>query len=400
MSGFVQHNEIHIGPEHLEPEVSNSGYVSKKRTSFITFACIFISIGSLFFGFVFLSSNVNKKFEDNTEYINSLVDEVGQLKQERFMLSEQITSQETVLQTIENDFSKLQSVIGSKDMHDSDFEKLFADSSLHLSEASALNFDLSKQVDLSSVPTNDGTFDVLILGTNGALSDTIMVASVNVKKQKVSLFSVPRDLYINGRRINEYYTYYGANQMERMVEMVTGLEIDNYVQVDLKGFTEIVDVLGGIDVKVEKAIRDGLYPNKKGGYSPYSIAVGNYHMTGEEALKYARSRKSTSDFDRAERQQVIVKAVRDKIMQLDLVMDIKSLTKMFQALMVHTKTDVSLFDAIGYYQDYKDFSVNSGLVFSTSNYLYSQINQNGAYMLLPKSGNYNDMHKAIFDLVN
>ncbi|EKD93554.1 MAG: hypothetical protein ACD_28C00119G0001, partial [uncultured bacterium] len=57
--------------------------------------------------------------------------------------------------------------------------------------------------------SNDETFDILVLGTNGAHTDSIMVASINEEKEKVSLFSIPRDLYINGRRINAYYTYYG-----------------------------------------------------------------------------------------------------------------------------------------------------------------------------------------------
>jgi len=65
-----------------------------------------------------------------------------------------------------------------------------------------------------------------------------------------------------------------------MVEVVTGIEIDRYAKVDLTGFTEVVDLLGGIDVYVDKAIYDGYYPNGKGGYDAFSIEEGSYHMSG------------------------------------------------------------------------------------------------------------------------
>ena len=246
----------------------------------------------------------------------------------------------------------------------------------------------------------DATFDILLLGTNGAHTDTIMVASINEEKEKISLFSVPRDLYVNGRKINEYYTYYGVDTLQRMVETVTGLQIDQYAQVDLKGFVEIVDLLGGVDVHVSKSIYDGLYPNGKGGYSPYSIEEGDHHFDGEEALRYARSRESTSDFDRAGRQQIVLAAVRTKIEQLDSVMDLKELSELFQTGLEYSTTDMDVLDIVGYYFDYKDYDLSTGFVLTSSNYLYSMINEGGAYILLPRGGNYDEIHQVISDLVN
>jgi LCP family protein required for cell wall assembly len=230
--------------------------------------------------------------------------------------------------------------------------------------------------------------------------DTIIVASVNEEKHKISLFSVPRDLYINGRRINEYYTYYGVDQLSRMVSTVTGLQMDQYVQVDLQGFIDIVDVLGGLDVYVSESLYDGLYPNGKGGYSSYSIDEGQHHFTGEEALKYARSRHSTSDFDRAERQQTVLAALRTKVVQLDSVMEMKELTKLFQTAIENTTTDIDLLDAVGYYYDYQEYDLNTGFVLTSGNYLTSLINESGAYILIPRDGDFTEIHEVISELVN
>lgn len=403
MQNPEEYTVLHIGPDpHDEPvlptppveqiapkpKAISDGRKNMPQFRAITMTVFFVI--ALMIGVMAINSTkTNSKIVKNESTLNALIDEVGGLKQEKFMMSQQLSSQEIVLQTIEDDFSNMQGMIKSTPEVDESIQTL-------LSQIEQGN--LSKQVFLAS--DEDSTFDVLIVGTNGAHTDTILVASVNPRKQKVTVFSIPRDLYINGRRINEYFTYYGVDQLQRMVGIVTGLKMDHYMQVDLKGFVEIVDIINGIDISVEKAIYDGLYPDDRGGYSPYSIEAGNHHLDGEAALKYARSRKSTSDFDRSSRQQMTLMAVRQKVLQLDLVMDMKSLTKLFQAMMVHTKTDIDIFDALGYYHDYRDFDVETGFVLTSSNYLYSLINESGAYILLPKAGNFEEIKQVISQLVN
>jgi LCP family protein required for cell wall assembly len=319
--------------------------------------------------------------------IASLVDEVGTLNQDNFMLSQEMESQQAVLKFIAEDFSVLQRTLEFAEEGDiSAYEEMFTD------------FDL-EEVELSSVE-DDETLDILLLGNNGAHTDTIMIASINDAEEKITLFSVPRDLYINGRRINQYYHYYGVDQMKRMVEAVTGLKIDKYAQVDLDGFVAVVDAVEGIDIYVDEAIYDGTYPNKTGGYDPYSIDVGHYHMSGEEALKYARSRHSSSDFVRAERQQKILNSLRVKMLQMDSIMDMKKLTSLFKIGLDYTETDVALFDAVGYFYDYQKYDVHTGFVLTSGNYLYSLINESGAYILVPRTGNFDEIHGVIDELVN
>ncbi|MEK7145861.1 MAG: LCP family protein, partial [Patescibacteria group bacterium] len=326
---YEEHTVLHIGEESSEVFVPASALRASLRSRAVTTA-VFMSIGALLLGFSVSLHNVNKKLDQSEGQIISLIDELGAFKQEKFLLSEQVMSQETVLQSIEDDFSEIQNML-STGVADPAIAAMMSELGKQL-QADVLSPALAKTA-TGAVAANDTTVDVLLLGTNGAHTDTIMIASINEEKKKISLVSIPRDLYINGRRINEYYTYYGVDQLNRMVETVSGLEMDYYAKVDLEGFKQVVDILGGLDITVTKALYDGLYPNGKGGYESYSIEPGNYHMDGEEALKYSRSRHSTSDFDRASRQQIVVKAIKDKTLQLDLVMDLKEITKLFQAAM-------------------------------------------------------------------
>ncbi len=317
---------------------------------------IFFVLAIFFVGLVYVSVNTDSKLAERDKYIASLIEEVGQLKQT-------VSSVKKVaVMTPKTSVKKTSSTTAV------------------------------------SLASEDTSFDVLILGTNGNLTDTIMIASINPELKKITLFSIPRDLYINGRRINESLYYYGISELEKQITSITGLSIEKYIKIDLKGFVSVIDVLGGLDIYVDEAIYDGLYPNAYGGYSAYSVSIGNYHMDGTESLKYARSRKSTSDFARAERQQKIVGAVRTKILQMDGEMELKDLFAILQSAIVNVTTDVNILELISYYS-YKDFELDSGFVLSNENYLYSLINQSGAYTLLPKTGNFDQIKEVITNLV-
>jgi len=95
---------------------------------------------------------------------------------------------------------------------------------------------------------------------------------------------------------------------------VTGLYPEKYVVIDMKSFEDLVDALGGIDVQVKKDLYDSMYPGPNYTYETLNIKAGNHHFDGVTALKYARSRKSTTDFDRAARQQEIIESLKTKIL--------------------------------------------------------------------------------------
>lgn len=332
--------------------------------------------------------------EKNQAQINGLIDEIGTLSQENLNLSMELESQELILSSIEEGFGSFEETLSYVDGGGDLYRSLFGQLSFESLEAGFY----SQETHLAEVE-EDSTLDILVLGTNGMHTDTIMVASINEAESKISLFSIPRDLYVNGRRINVYYSLYGPDQLKRMVEMVTGLTMEKYIEVDLDGFVEMVDLVGGVDVYVDEAIYDGQFPGAY-GYEPYTIEMGHHHMNGSEALKYARSRKSTSDFDRAGRQQEVLYGLRTKVEEMKADLDTGELGQLFGTAMEHVNTDLSLLDIIHYYEDYAAYDLRTGLVFSTQNYLYSMINESGAYILLPKSGDYTEIRAVVDELVH
>ena len=183
----------------------------------------------------------------------------------------------------------------------------------------------------------DGRVNFLLMGNPGGmdndgpnLTDTIMLASYNSTDKNLHLFSIPRDLYTNldGYGMTKANAVYelgdskfsdGSGTALKTFGDLLGVTIPYYVKIDFDGFKQAVDELGGVTVEVKKDLLDTQYPDGNKGYVTVDIKAGTYTMDGEMALKYARSRQSTSDFDRARRQQQILVALRDKAKELDLL---------------------------------------------------------------------------------
>jgi LCP family protein required for cell wall assembly len=181
-------------------------------------------------------------------------------------------------------------------------------------------------------PGDSGRTNVLLLGIdrrNGTgwayRTDTILVVTVDPASRAAGILSIPRDLQVpipgHGEdRINTA-NFWGAQGgdpdagpalLRATVEGNFGIPIDGYLLVDFYTFVQIVDALGGVDVDVH----DTHYPNPKPedayGTKTVHFDAGLQHMDGTQAIEYARSRMSTSDFDRAKRQQQILLALRKK----------------------------------------------------------------------------------------
>ena len=187
------------------------------------------------------------------------------------------------------------------------------------------------------------------------LTDSIMVASRNPDENNVTLFSIPRDLYVkspvtNGYgRINAIFQqYYSRTQSVEesalwfawKVGEMLGLDIPYYATVDFQTFKEIVDSLWWVDVYVDKSINDPQYPaDDMIHYNPFYIEAWEQHLDGETALKYARSRHTTSDFDRAKRQQKLIIAIKDKM--LEQWLSISTATQLYDQYKKYIQTNIS-----------------------------------------------------------
>ncbi|MFA6458205.1 MAG: LCP family protein [Patescibacteria group bacterium] len=188
----------------------------------------------------------------------------------------------------------------------------------------------------------EGRTNILLLGTGGEnhdggggeLTDSIIVASYNHELNTLSMLSIPRDFWVEasdggGMRVNKIYEYEriqlddeqaALESVAKMASSIANVPIHYYVKVDFTAFSDFVDALGGVKITVDEAIDDPYYPCENlVDYCPFSIAAGTQTLDGKTALEYARSRKTTSDFDRAARQQKIIAALREKAFEKDIL---------------------------------------------------------------------------------
>ncbi|HOS79714.1 MAG TPA: LCP family protein [Anaerolineae bacterium] len=181
--------------------------------------------------------------------------------------------------------------------------------------------------------------NLLLLGVderpqeNGmARTDTMMVLTLDPTTLQAGVLSIPRDLWVpipgynQGRintayRLGEMYNYPGGGPAlaRETVEYNLGIPIQYYVRLNFQGFVDLVDLIGGIDVYVAEPINDPLYPDNNYGYDPLYIPAGQQHFDGAMALKYARTRHDSNDFERARRQQQVLLAVLERVSSLNLL---------------------------------------------------------------------------------
>lgn len=268
----------------------------------------------------------------------------------------------------------------------------------------------------------NGKINILLLGiggeghSGGELTDTIMIASIKPQLQEAALLSIPRDLYVQipGTNINNKINTVkslgdknkeknGVELLTKTVEEISGLDINYYVQLDFSGFTKIIDDLDGIDIELENDINDPTYPNFSHGYDPFYISKGWHHLDGATSLKVARSRHSVmGDFDRIKRQQIIIKAAKQKIYEKYSKLDILSFKNILFDIDNHLKTNIKLREIPRFYKiitAIKNHKITAATV-DTKEYL-SRTYVGMGYTLQPKTGDYEEIKKFsenIFDI--
>jgi len=187
-------------------------------------------------------------------------------------------------------------------------------------------------------------------------TDTMIVVSVDPQSKSAGVLSIPRDLWVEipgygMDRINTAYVYGDLNKVpgggptlaKKTVQYNLGEPIHYYLRVNFTAFQQMIDLIGGVDVYVENEINDPLYPNMNYGYDPLHIPAGWQHMDGALALKYARARHGSSDFERMRRQQQLMLAVRDQVTNLGLLPKLLPRAKDFAATMGNSiQTDLTL----------------------------------------------------------
>ncbi len=264
----------------------------------------------------------------------------------------------------------------------------------------------------------DGRINALLIGIDEktGLADTIMLASFDPIAKDVVLLSIPRDLYveINGfgsAKINAAHAYGqryeyeggGPELLKDTVSRVTGMPIHYYGRVDFAGFKQAINVVDGITVNVEQPIHDPYYPDQtRTGYEPLHIEAGDQHMDGERALRYARSRKTTSDFDRSRRQQKIIMALREKVLSRGTLANPSKVTGLLNTLSGNAKTNMSVDEIMRLLELSEGMSRDDikrvQLDTSEDGYLTFS-NVHGKSVLVPSAGDFSEIKEYVRTLM-
>jgi len=261
----------------------------------------------------------------------------------------------------------------------------------------------------------------------GNLTDTILIGSISLAEtKKVTLFSIPRDLYIKipksnacqaiaslreatcpgWTKINAACSYGGVDSLKVIAQDLTGLPIHYYIGLDFEEFIKIIDALGGLPVYVEEDIYDPLFPGPNYSYEPFELSQGWHYLDGLTALKYIRSRyTSQGDFSRTTRQQQILEALRIKLRSPKSFLSFNLVSTILGSLGSGFKTDIKFFEIGRFYTLANEIlpeSVENKIIdISESGLLTGQNHPTAGSILIPKAGigNYGEIKKWVEEMI-
>lgn len=189
------------------------------------------------------------------------------------------------------------------------------------------------------------------------LTDTIILASINTKSKIISMLSIPRDIYIDypgneeDGKINWLYAIYnfksgskkvGMDMLKKQITQMTWEKIDYFANIDFNWFKEIIDTIGWVEITIPQHFVDDKYPDENWWYKTLVFRKWTWIFDGENALKYARSRHSTSDFDRSMRQQQIISAIKNKLTGSYFLTSPWKIKELYEVFVNYVYTDIKL----------------------------------------------------------
>lgn len=225
----------------------------------------------------------------------------------------------------------------------------------------------------------NGRVNILLLGTSGQkhegpnLTDTIIFASVNPSKNDVTLVSIPRDLWVSNlsAKINTAYAKGNLSLAKNSVSKILAQPVGYAVRLNFDGFVQAVDLVGGLNVDIDKTFDDYEYPidgkeNDPCGHKAEDLAAlatsssqlkefpcryrlvhfdrGRAHLNGQRALEFVRSRHAQgdegTDFARSARQEKVIKTFKDKIFSLETIINPARFISLYAILKGNIDTDI------------------------------------------------------------
>lgn len=284
-----------------------------------------------------------------------------------------------------------------------------------------------------SLKKDEGVTNFLLVGIdrrsrneNSFLADTLIIASFNHKTEKATLLSLPRDLWVKGTKINAIpalgdqsaYPNGGMQLLADTLEETISIPVHYYARIDFEGFEKGIDAISGIDIFVDTAFDDYMYPRAGYENAPWEERFEHLHfneglqrMDGVTALKYARSRHALgpegTDFARARRQQKVLLAVKNKVLSTETLFDFGRLRELYFALTENVFTNVEIAELPLFFNLAKNFEGQKIETFvldggdGPGGLLYSPQdieNYGGAWVLVPKAGDFSEVQEFVREI--
>jgi LCP family protein required for cell wall assembly len=290
---------------------------------------------------------------------------------------------------------------------------------LFIHRAADFGAAISNQSAFSSQLSGSGRVSLVFLGYGGPghdgpyLTDSLLVFTYDHATGKSALISVPRDLWVqvppnsgNYAKLNTAYSYGvatggryvgGALAAEKVTE-VLGITVPYWISLDFTGFEQMVDQLGGVDINVPDTFNASLSPT----YAPYTVFhAGEQHMDGAQALLFARARycspaTEASDFARAARQQILMRAL---VAKMRSPLEWRAIPSIMDALQTRLATNLSMRDLFTIFIQF-DFSNATHIGLTNQNVLVDAVSSDGQDILLPRNGDWGAIQQYVQQQLN
>ena len=251
--------------------------------------------------------------------------------------------------------------------------------------------------------SRSGGINIVLLGVHENRADAIMLLHLGPDKT-ISMISIPRDIWWESRKLNILHEIYGAPYLVQQISRMIDQTIDGWVSVDMYAFINMVDILGGIDITLSEPLVDPTYRvRNRGTWETLFYPAGTHHVNGIEALRIARSRHTSNDFERASRQQLILEALRSRLNDLHAG-NLNQVYRIAETLGSYVESSYSVWELAQLFLAYRNAEIvrKTGLTFDNvlyntwSNLYLRGLDRNevddsfylGAWILLPRGDNW------------
>ena len=242
-------------------------------------------------------------------------------------------------------------------------------------------------------------------------TDSMMIVSIDPTTNSIGILSVPRDLmvrvpgYAKPMKINTTLPNgesqrigFGPTLLQQTVQYNFGIRVHNYVLMDFQALIDIVDIIGGVEITIDYTIDDPKYPDMNYGFDPLFIPAGTHLLNGYDALRFARTRHGNNDMRRAERQQLVLYAIRDRVLNFDMIPRlIIQAPQIWNTLSDNLYTGLELGEIIQlalFVQDIELDSITTGVM--DYNYVEDYTTEDGLFALIPMQGQLGYLMRKVF----